>query len=214
MLRQSWGRSLQKRHPIGHKFENGKCTVCSALDPDYKPAEKPTDKPTDKPTEKPNEPTTKPDEPKPDEPTTNPDSKKELSLVEGCKQVLDNVKKTVSFVLDNIKGTSIDDFIAMFTDGIKIVNDKNGLVYNGMEFKYGDDEYTVIVKGDTEADGKITAADARKILRISARLESPDDLTRVAADIDSNDKITAAEARAVLRFAARLSNSIESELPK
>lgn len=199
---------------LGHKFENGKCTVCSAPDPDYKPAEKPTDKPTEKPTEKPNEPTTKPDEPKPDEPTTNPDSKKELSLVEGCKQVLDNVKKTVSFVLDNIKGTSIDDFIAMFTDGIKIVNDKNGLVYNGMKFKYGDDEYTVIVKGDTEADGKITAADARKILRISARLESPDDLTRVAADIDSNDKITAAEARAVLRFAARLSNSIESELPK
>ncbi len=198
----------------GHKFENGKCTVCSVPDPDYKPAEKPTDKPTDKPTEKPNEPTTKPDEPKPDEPTTNPDSKKELSLVEGCKQVLDNVKKTVSFVLDNIKGTSIDDFIAMFTDGIKIVNDKNGLVYNGMKFKHGDDEYTVIVKGDTEADGKITAADARKILRISARLESPDDLTRVAADIDSNDKITAAEARAVLRFAARLSNSIESELPK
>lgn len=194
----------------GHKFENGKCTVCSAPDPDYKPAENPTDKPT----EKPNEPTTKPDEPKPDEPTTNPDSKKELSLVEGCKQVLDNVKKTVSFVLDNIKGTSIDDFIAMFTDGIKIVNDKSGLVYNGMKFKYGDDEYTVIVKGDTEADGKITAADARKILRISARLESPDDLTRVAADIDSNDKITAAEARAVLRFAARLSNSIESELPK
>ena len=199
---------------LGHKFENGKCTVCSVPDPDYKPAEKPTDKPTDKPTEKPNEPTTKPDEPKPDEPTTNPDSKKELSLVEGCKQVLDNVKKTVSFVLDNIKGTSIDDFIAMFTDGIKIVNDKNGLVYNGMKFKHGDDEYTVIVKGDTEADGKITAADARKILRISARLESPDDLTRVAADIDSNDKITAAEARAVLRFAARLSNSIESELPK
>ena len=192
---------------LGHKFENGKCTVCSAPDPDYKPAEKPTDKPTEKPTEK-------PDEPKPDEPTTNPDSKKELSLVEGCKQVLDNVKKTVSFVLDNIKGTSIDDFIAMFTDGIKIVNDKNGLVYNGMKFKYGDDEYTVIVMGDTEADGKITAADARKILRISARLESPDDLTRAAADIDSNDKITAAEARAVLRFAARLSNSIESELPK
>ena len=198
----------QKNIPaLGHKFENGKCTVCSAPDPDYKPAEKPTDKPTEKPTEK-------PDEPKPDEPTTNPDSKKELSLVEGCKQVLDNVKKTVSFVLDNIKGTSIDDFIAMFTDGIKIVNDKKGLVYNGMKFTHGDDEYTVIVKGDTEADGKITAADARKILRISARLESPDDLTRTAADIDSNDKITAAEARAVLRFAARLSNSIESELPK
>ena len=109
---------------------------------------------------------------------------------------------------------TLDDFIAMFTDGIKIENDKNGLVYNGMKFKHGDDEYTVIVKGDTEADGKITAADARRILRISARLESPDEVTSAAADIDSNSKISAAEARAVLRYAARLSKSLESELPK
>lgn len=252
----------QKEIPaLGHNFENGKCTVCSATDPDYKPAEKPTEKPTDsttkpaekptdsttkpaekptdsttkpaekptdnttkpaekptdnttkpaeKPTEKPTEPTTN----KPDEPTTKPDGKKELSLVEGCKQVLDKVKKTVSVVLEKASGTTLDDFIAMFTDGIKIENDKNGLVYNGMKFKHGDDEYTVIVKGDTEADGKITAADARRILRISARLESPDEVTSAAADIDSNGKISAAEARAVLRYAARLSKSLESELPK
>ena len=175
-----------------------------------KPADKPTSPVTEKPTEKPTEPTTN----KPDEPTTEPDSKKELSLVEGCKQVLDKVKKTVSVVLEKASGTTLDDFTAMFTDGIKIENDKNGLVYNGMKFKHGDDEYTVIVKGDTEADGKITAADARRILRISARLESPDEVTSAAADIDSNGKISAAEARAVLRYAARLSKSLESELPK
>lgn len=223
----------QKEIPAsGHKFENGKCTVCSATDPDYKPAEKPTEKPTDnttKPAEKPTDNTTKPAEKptspvtekptekpteNPSEPTTKPDGKKELSLVEGCKQVLDKVKKTVSVVLEKASGMTLDDFIAMFTDGIKIENDKNGLVYNGMKFKHGDDEYTVIVKGDTEADGKITAADARRILRISARLESPDEVTSAAADIDSNSKISAAEARAVLRYAARLSKSLESELPK
>lgn len=228
----------QKEIPaLGHKFENGKCTVCSASDPGYKPAEKPTEKPTEAPIEKPTDNTTKPaekptspvtekptekptenpNEPttnKPDEPTTKPDGKKELSLVEGCKQVLDKVKKTVSVVLEKASGMTLDDFIAMFTDGIKIENDKNGLVYNGMKFKHGDDEYTVIVKGDTEADGKITAADARRILRISARLESPDEVTSAAADIDSNSKISAAEARAVLRYAARLSKSLESELPK
>lgn len=223
----------QKEIPAsGHKFENGKCPVCSASDPDYKPAEKPTEKPTDnttKPAEKPTDNTTKPAEKptspvtekptekpteNPSEPTTKPDGKKELSLVEGCKQVLDKVKKTVSVVLEKASGMTLDDFIAMFTDGIKIENDKNGLVYNGMKFKHGDDEYTVIVKGDTEADGKITAADARRILRISARLESPDEVTSAAADIDSNSKISAAEARAVLRYAARLSKSLESELPK
>lgn len=228
----------QKEIPaLGHKFENGKCTVCSASDPGYKPAEKPAEKPTEAPIEKPTDNTTKPAEKpttpvtekptekptenpsepttnKPDEPTTKPDGKKELSLVEGCKQVLDKVKKTVSVVLEKASGMTLDDFIAMFTDGIKIENDKNGLVYNGMKFKHGDDEYTVIVKGDTEADGKITAADARRILRISARLESPDEVTSAAADIDSNSKISAAEARAVLRYAARLSKSLESELPK
>ncbi len=308
---------------LGHKYAFGKCTVCSASDPNYKPAEtktekqaetptakqsettttkqaekttakrtesttakpaetttaKQTEKTTEKPaetttakqaetttakqaekttskrtestTEKPAETTTaKPAETttvkqaetttakqaetttakqaetttaKPAETTTakkaetttkKPDDKKELSLVEGCKQVLDNAKKTVSVVLEKASGITLDDFIAMFTDTIKIENDKNGLAYNGMKFKHGENEYTVIVKGDTEADGKITAKDARKILRISARLESPDEVTRSAADIDSNTKVTAAEARAVLRYAAKLSKSIESELPK
>ena len=82
------------------------------------------------------------------------------------------------------------------------------MAYNGLKFKHGDDEYTVIVKGDTEADGKITAADARRILRISARLESPDEVTSAAADVDLNGKISAAEARAILRYAARLTSSI------
>ena len=276
---------------LGHKYTSGRCTVCGASDPNYKPAETTTAKPAETTTAKPAETTTakqaetttakqvetttakpaetttakqtetttakpaetttakqaetttakqaetttvKPAETttaKPAETTTakkpetttakkaetttkKSDDKKELSLVEGCKQVLDNAKKTVSVVLEKASGMTIDDFIKMFTDTIKVESDKNGLAYNGMKFKHGENEYTVIIKGDTEADGKITAKDARKILRISARLESPDEVTRSAADIDSNSKVTAAEARAVLRYAAKLSKSIESELPK
>ena len=184
-----------------------------------KPAETTTAKPAETTTAKPAETTTakKPETTtakKAETTTKKSDDKKELSLVEGCKQVLDNAKKTVSVVLEKASGMTIDDFIKMFTDTIKVESDKNGLAYNGMKFKHGENEYTVIIKGDTEADGKITAKDARKILRISARLESPDEVTRSAADIDSNSKVTAAEARAVLRYAAKLSKSIESELPK
>ena len=65
-----------------------------------------------------------------------------------------------------------------------------------------------IIKGDTQADGKITAKDARTMLRIAARLEQPDEITKEAADIDSDSKVTSKEARSVLRFAARLQSKI------
>lgn len=60
-------------------------------------------------------------------------------------------------------------------------------------------------QGDVNCDGEITAADARKALRISARLEAPEDEIRTLADFDSNGKVTAADARKILRKSAGLS---------
>lgn len=64
------------------------------------------------------------------------------------------------------------------------------------------------IKGDVNADGRITAKDARTILRIAARLEQPDEVTKEAADIDSDGKVTSKEARCVLRFTAKLQKKI------
>ena len=64
------------------------------------------------------------------------------------------------------------------------------------------------IKGDVNADGKITAKDARTILRIAVRLEQPDEVTKEAADIDSDGKVTSKEARLVLRFAAKLQSKV------
>lgn len=60
-----------------------------------------------------------------------------------------------------------------------------------------------VLKGDADGDGKITAADARLILRASVGLE---EVSLDAGDVDGDGKITAADARQVLR------NSVEGEV--
>lgn len=58
--------------------------------------------------------------------------------------------------------------------------------------------------GDLNADGKITAAEARKVLRASAKLEQLTEEEMRRADLNKDGKITAAEARAILRASAKL----------
>ena len=91
---------------------------------------------------------------------------------------------------------------------VSVADEKIEKVFNGMKFTFNGDEYTFILKCDTSPDGKITAKDARSILRIAARLDSPDDVTKEAADVDSDGKVTSKEARNILRFAAKLQNKI------
>lgn len=70
-----------------------------------------------------------------------------------------------------------------------------------------------IMLGDVDADGKVSAADARLALRYSVRLENltPDGIFR--ADTDSNGIITASDARTILRISVGLAESkrIESQ---
>ena len=58
--------------------------------------------------------------------------------------------------------------------------------------------------GDVDLDGSITAADARLALRISARLDSPSDISVILADTDCDGTVSAADARKILRVSARL----------
>ena len=60
------------------------------------------------------------------------------------------------------------------------------------------------VPGDVNGDGKITASDARLALRISAKVDTPDERQTKAADITGDGKITAADARKILRMAAKI----------
>lgn len=61
-----------------------------------------------------------------------------------------------------------------------------------------------VIMGDTNKDGKVTAADARLALRAAADLEDLDIFSTIAADIGNDRVVTAVEAREILRVAARL----------
>ncbi len=63
---------------------------------------------------------------------------------------------------------------------------------------------TVIVKGDNDGDGKITAADARTALRAAVELENLNEWQKNASLVGDGDNITAAEARLILRAAVGL----------
>lgn len=61
-----------------------------------------------------------------------------------------------------------------------------------------------VMLGDVSGDGKITASDARSILRFAATLDEYDEVQFLISDVDLNEKVTAADARAVLRVSAGL----------
>ena len=65
-------------------------------------------------------------------------------------------------------------------------------------------EKPAIVKGDVNGDGQITAADARLVLRASAKLEVLTENEKLAADVVKDNNITAADARLILRVSAKL----------
>lgn len=58
--------------------------------------------------------------------------------------------------------------------------------------------------GDADLDGKVTAGDARAILRFAVGLDSPEHMPGILSDVDSDGTISAADARSALRMAVGL----------
>lgn len=61
-----------------------------------------------------------------------------------------------------------------------------------------------VILGDVNGDGKITATDARLVLRHSARIELIPSAKADLADVNKDGKITATDARLILRVASQL----------
>lgn len=69
-----------------------------------------------------------------------------------------------------------------------------------------------VLLGDVDMNGKVTASDARTVLRVSAQLEKPDESIISIADADKNGKITSADARKILRISSKLDENENIEL--
>ena len=57
--------------------------------------------------------------------------------------------------------------------------------------------------GDVNADGYVTAIDARLALRFASRLQTYTEAQKKQCDMDKNGKITSADARRILRISAK-----------
>ena len=58
--------------------------------------------------------------------------------------------------------------------------------------------------GDVNADGYVTAIDARLALRFASKLQSYTEAQKKQCDMDKNGKITSADARRILRISAKI----------
>lgn len=61
-----------------------------------------------------------------------------------------------------------------------------------------------LITGDVNNDSKVTASDARIVLRVSAGLHKISDEAVKAADVNNDGRITAADARKILRVSAQI----------
>ncbi len=122
---------------------------------------------------------------------------------------VDDEKKVV-FIRKTLKSEELKANIA---SGNWAVTDAEGTVLaegkavatgNLIKSETTDLTYTVIIIGDVNSDGRITASDARSVLRVASRLDKSNDMFNLAADCDGKVKITASDARVILRVASRL----------
>lgn len=98
------------------------------------------------------------------------------------------------------------------SDGLKKMNSyyENGMIwfetdhFSAYALVDESSEKPSYAMGDVNGDGKITAADARLVLRVSAKLDKLSQEAMAVADATKDNKITAADARLILRVSAKL----------
>lgn len=117
----------------------------------------------------------------------------------------------VSTIVDSLEIDNFLDTVILDTDGAELarhdtfctgdtLKSTTTIMFNERTVL----EYTLVVLGDTDCDGKVTASDARLALRIAAGLDKASDAVLSACDANSDGDVTANDARAILRAASGL----------
>ena len=136
------------------------------------------------------------------------------------KTIPDTVVKVdfETMIISNVKrNLTVGEFLKYFTNSYLFViyNPKSEFINEednigtGCRLNYETPDgivtnYYVSVTGDLDSDGKVTAADARLLLRASAKIDNLTGAFSVAADVNLDGKITAADARKTLLVAANM----------
>ena len=115
---------------------------------------------------------------------------------------------TIAF---NVSGQTVADILALAGEGAKIEKEDGSEVQPGETVGSGmilvkpdGTREVIIILGDNDGDGKVTAADARFALRIAVHLETPNAWQLRASLVTGGETVTAADARAILRAAVAL----------
>lgn len=126
----------------------------------------------------------------------------------GKEKALELIQNVINMVGDVIVDTKVN--VEVFApDPIKILDNLLGLNIGSITTKPDDsndsnDDELEFDLGDVDGDGRVTASDARLILRRAARLVTFTPEQDWLADVDGDGRVTAADARLVLRVAAKL----------
>ena len=115
----------------------------------------------------------------------------------------------VSQLLEEVNGAVVKD-----VSGNEITDTENVRLGSGMTVELPDGtEYTIVVKGDLDSNGAVSASDARLVLRAAVGLENnAADWFRQAGNLvqdEGEQKLTASDARQILRGAVNLENKDE-----
>lgn len=128
-------------------------------------------------------------------------------IVDYDKLMVSNIARNMTIAKFNQNFTNSNRCVIYDTKN-NVVSEES-LISTGFRINYEDitgivTNYYVSVTGDIDSDGKVTAADARLLLRASAGLHNVSGAYFVAADVNTDGKITAADARKTLRVAANI----------
>lgn len=134
----------------------------------------------------------------------------EETLTEMGKEQVENMLQTIveelGWQLSTITGNK--DLVITY-DPLKVMGnlfdfDEEQLTQKDPEDEPDHPDEMVIGLGDVDGDGRITAADARLILRAAAQIVTLTMEQEANADVDKDGKVTATDARIVLRVSAGL----------
>ena len=137
------------------------------------------------------------------------------NLVEG--------KTVVPFVLVNRDDVlTVKDVVEsdMFNGKVETINGTtisslDTLVGTGDKFTTTDGtEYTIVVYGDVDGDGRINALDALQVEKSNVNMLTLDDVQREAADVKNDARVNSLDSLAIKRYVVGLSESVIDTLPE